>query len=357
MKKCLCILLSCALLLMLCACGRTGRDDDGRSAPTAEPQPSVQPAAEAVTDAGSAAEQPSPFPLAAAPFSFDESAEMLNFNSRGCARLVENMYYTCRTLPEGGCALASFEMIDGNLLHFTVLVDGCGGEYLTLRDGRLYCLGPDGRPISLLPDGSDRRTELGEPCRSMQALDNGFAYLLGDGTLLAVTASGSETLLQGCEYAYVFARGIFYISAADGALHFFDDLARTDTVLFDESLSSAPLVVDGTLFCAASDGRILALDLQSGERRECDAFARLGAVSFTYDASFGWAAQTHDGGMQLTLPFSSMFDAAPNVLRADGERRVCRGFDGELRTDELFGADGVSRGFSLVLPYGMELPY
>ena len=349
MIKKLCALALCAaLLISLAGCGRAPAAETERTSPT--PETSVP---TAVPDAPPAVTESAAAPtVVVSPFTDAQAADMLNFNCRGCALLAENMYYACALRAEGGSSLASYEVIDGNLLRFTVLVEDCGAEYLHMLGGRLYYLASDGRPESVSPDGSGRRTELDRPCRSQQLRGDNFIYLLKDGTL--ITDAG-DTLLEGCSYAYVGDSGIFYISAADGSLHFYDGAAKADVCLAG-SVSTAPLVEGGTLYCADADGRPFSLDLSSGERREC-AVAYAVSPDYFYDSTLGWAARVMFAGTeQQTYALSSLFSDAPEAAgKSIGSYRVCRGFDGELRTDEIFSSDGAAQGFALVLPYGFEL--
>lgn len=362
MKTKLCaLLLAAALLAGLAGCGapRTGRETPADKPAVSTAAPQEEPAAPLAPEPPRSVE--ASFPLLAAPFSGAESEAMVNHNARRCALMVVNYYY-CRCLyADGSRALVRYEIVDNVLRHRTRLAADCPADFLTESDGRLYYLGSGSRPESVSVDGSGRRTELDEPCLSLQLRGGALYCLRTDGTLLALRGGGTEALLGGCSWAFVSEQGIFYTAAADGRAHFFDPAARTDVTL-TAAAAQTPTVIGSTFYYAAEepDGRHLcALELSDGTHRRMEA-AFSGEADFLRDWDGLWRLRlTALGGAagQQSLSLASAFDASPAAERCgDGMLRRCRGVDDVLYTDELFSPDGTALGFELVLPGGFSIP-
>ena len=350
------LLLTAALLLTLAGCG-TPRRERG----AAQDEPQRLPDAPAPAGAEALRSVEAAFPLLSAPLSEAESEEMVNHNARRCAMLAVNYYY-CRCLyADGSCALVRYEIVDNVLRHRTRLVPDCPADFLCQSGERLYYLGADRGVESVSTDGGGRRRELDAPCLSLQ-LHGGTLYCLRrDGVLLALRGGAEETLLEGCAWAFVTERGIFYTAAADGRAHLFDPAARTDMTLSAEAALSPTLIGTTLYYTADEEGarRLCALELTDGTRRRME-------TAFTGEAEFlrGWDGEwqlrvTGLGGAagQQLLPLGAAFDGAQPAQEVQGGfARRCRGLDDVLHTDELLGPDGESLGFELVLPGGLSVP-
>ena len=351
MKKILCgALLAALLLVLLSACGRKAETPvpaaESAEAPSSAQRPPV-PSGEIPAQSAAAV-----FPLLDAPFSDAESEEMVNHN---CARfsLVDvDRYYTRGYFDDGSCGLFRYTVVDAVLRDRAVLLFDCGADYLTQKDGRLYFLGEAGRIESVLPDGTERRTELDEPCRSLQNGDGIFYCLTAEGTLLALRESGAEPLLGGCGWAFVSREGIFYTALADGRAHLYRPGTHTDLVLTQEA-AEKPTVIGQRLYYLAEESgglHLRALDLVSGETFRLERalaepadFIRLGG---------GWAlrfAPADAPARQLCAACGTVFDerAVFSDFSASGPLR-CRGLDGDLRTEELLDENGRPVGTALV---------
>ena len=365
--KWIALALCAALLITLAGCGRPRAD--ANSAQTAPPKAAEPP--QAAPDAQSApAPEDAPSPAAAAPepprsvplsfpllssaFSAEETDEMINHNARRCALMVVNYYYCCRLYSDGGRALVRFEIVDNKLRDRQLLIPDCGAEFLSESGGRLYCLGADGRPVSVSTDGTDLRVELDTPCLSLQLFDGALYCLAADGTLLRLSGGGREALLAHCSSAFVSRCGVFYTAAADGRAHLFDPAARTDVTL-TASAADTLSVIGTELWYAASepDGRhVCALDLMTGaERRMAEPF------SSAADFFRGWDGvcrlRLTLAGEQRSIACAAVFDTPLSGWeRESGERRLTRALNAPLRTEELFSADGAALGFSLIMPGG-----
>ena len=345
-KRMIAALLSVLLLLPLCACG--ARRDVEKSLPqeTGQNEPGVTaaPAPEIVSTEAS-------FPLLAAPFSDAQSEAMVNHNCRRCALMVENYFYCGCALSDGSRALVRFEVIDGGLYRPEVLRGGCGADYLTLWDGRLYYLGPGGRPESIALDGSDCRAELNETCLSLQPFGGALYCLLPDGTLLALRGGEREQLPIRCGWAFVSDAGVFYTAAADGRAHLYDPASRTDIVL--TAAAAEGLTVIKQMLYFAADGALCALDLANGELLRSE-YPLAAAPEFLWSYDYGWYARLRIGGETRLAPLGGLFGNVASFPAAEGSR-VCRAVDGDLRTDELFDASGATVAFALVMPDGRDL--
>lgn len=351
-------LLVLALLLGLGACGKAPAPVKS-AAPEEETAPPSAPSesAAALPAPGAPTSAALSFPLLAAPFSEDETQEMINHNARRCALLDVNFYYCCCLYSDGSRTLVRYEVIDNGLHHRTVLAEDCPADDLCEAEGRLYYLGGTARAESIALNGADRRTELDVPCRSLQLVGGTLWCLTQEGTLLALRGGEAEPVLGGCGWAFVSSQGIFYTAAADGRAHLFDPAARTDVTLTAEA-AEAPVVVGSELIYTARESggsRLCALDLQSGAaRRQETAFA--GAAELLRDERGAWALRlTQPGGAagQRLVALDAAFDT-PLAARETGDGELCRmrGLDDMLRTDELLASDGSSLGFALVLPGG-----
>ena len=347
------LLLCAALLLSLAGCGAARAAADTR-APFAE---------ESAPADGKASAPPisveASFPLLSAPFSDAETEEMANHNARCCARLVENFYYCACLYADGSCALVRYELVDNIPRDRVRLVADCPADYLSESGGRLYYLNAEGVPESVGCDGAGRRAELDEPCRSLQLHGGALYCVTAEGTLLCARGGEKEALLDGCAWAFVSERGIFYTAASDGRAHLFDPAARTDVTLTAEA-ARTPTVVGTTLFYAADepDGRhVRALELSDGTRRRMEA-AFEGPLELLLDWEEGWQLRlTALGGAagQQTIPCGAAFESAPPATQLPGgELRRCRGIHDVLRTDQLLSPDGGALGFELSMPGGIS---
>ncbi len=354
-KRTIALLLAAALLFALAGCGSPRPEGQTRS-PAESAAPEDEPSAPEWEERRSVEAS---FPLLTAPFSGAETEAMVNLNARSCARLVGTQYF-CRCLyADGSCALVRWEIVDSIPRDRTRLAADCPADFLSESGGRLYYLNAASRPESVRTDGSERHTELEEPCLSLQ-LRGGALYCLGrDGVLLALRGGERETLLDGCAWAFVSEQGIFYTAASDGRLHLFDAAARTDVTLTSEA-AHTPTVIGTTLYYTAdeSDGRHLhALELADGTHRR-------GETAFTGEADFllgldgQWQLRvTAPGGApgQRICALSAAFDASPAGQSLPGDvLRRCRGVDDVLYTDELLSPDGNVLGFELVVPFGIS---
>jgi len=355
-KRLICALPALLLAASLCACG--GARD---AAPVSDaPAPAAPEDSAPFVESVAAYDAPEAFPLLSAPFSDAETEAMVNHNAARFALLLDNFYYTRGYYDDGGCALVRYEVIDATLHRRTVLVDDCGADCLSERDGRLYYLGKERMVESVPPDGGDVRTELAEPCRSLQSFDGALLCLKEDGTLLALRGGGPETLLGGCAWAFVSPEGIFYTALSDGRAHLYRPDAHTDVTL-TASAAEAPTVIGRTLYYLAreDDGaHLCALDLSDGTlRRMASAVSR--APDFIRLGG-GWGVRLYglDGEtQQRTIACEALFDE-PLVSSAaePGRLFICRGLDGDLRTDEILYPDGTPLGTALVLPDGRSYP-
>ena len=350
-KRLCCALLALLLAAPLCACGGAGRRGEGAASP-AEEAPA---AAEAVT----MIDEPV-FPLLSAPFSESESEAMVNHNAARFALLVDNFYYTRGYYADGGCALVRYEVIDATLHRRTVLVDDGGAEYLTEMGGRLYYLGREHTVESVSTGGGDAREELALRCRSLQLYDGALLALLEDGSLLALREGERETLLGGCSWAFASSAGIFYTALSDGRAHLYRPETRTDVTL-TAAAAETPTVIGQTLYYLAREGdggHLCALDLSDGTSRRMASpvsrepdFIRLGSGWGV--RLFGLPGETQ----QRTAACEALFDEPLVSTTAEpGRLFVCRGLDGELRTDEILYLDGTPLGTALILPDGRSYP-
>ena len=350
-KRLCCALLALLLAAPLCACGGAGRRGEGAASP-AEEAPA---AAEAVT----MIDEPV-FPLLSAPFSDSESEAMVNHNAARFALLVDNIYYTRGYYADGGCALVRYEVIDATLHRRTVLVDDCGAEYLTEMGGRLYYLGREHTVESISTGGGDAREELALRCRSLQFYDGALLALLEDGSLLALRGGETETLLGGCSWAFASSAGIFYTALSDGRAHLYRPETRTDVTL-TAAAAETPTVIGQTLYYLAREGdggHLCALDLSDGTSRRMASpvsrepdFIRLGSGWGV--RLFGLAGETQ----QRTVACEALCDEPLVSTTAEpGRLFVCRGLDGDLRTDEILYLDGTPLGTALILPDGRSYP-
>lgn len=339
MKKRILAAALCALLLLpLAACGG-GRTRGGAPAAPETAAPEATAAA------------PS-FPLLAAAFTDAQSEAMVNHNARRCALMVENYYYCGCALADGSRALVRFEVIDGGLYRPEVLRRDCGAEFLSLCGERLYYLGPGSRPESIALDGTDPRTELDAPCRSLQVTSDAVVFLREDGTLLIRRGAENGTLLEGCARAFVFDGGVFYADA-EGRAHLCVPETRSDCIL-TASAAEGATVIGRTLYYTDADGSLCALDLASGAERRA-ALGLAAGPEFLWSYEEGWAARLTDGaGRQALVRADALFDTAP-AFAAPAEGHRCRGLDGDLHTDELLDGAGATLGFALVMPDGREL--
>lgn len=344
-KRILAAILAVLLLVPLCACGAQHKPERNLPQATEQSEPSAPaaPAPEIVSTEAS-------FPLLAAPFSDAQSEAMVNHNCRRCALMVENYFYCGCALSDGSRALVRFEVIDGGLYRPEVLRRGCGAEYLTLWDGRLYYLGEGERPESIALDGTDCRRELGESCRSLQIFDGALYCLLPDGTLLALRGGEREELPIRCGWAFVSDAGVFY-TAADGRAHLYAPASRTDIVL--TAAAAEGLTVIGQRLYYAADGTLCELDLTSGALLSSD-YSLEAAPEFLWSYDYGWYARLRIGGETRLAPLGGLFGSVASFPAAEGSR-VCRAVDGDLRTDELFDANGATVAFALVMPDGRDL--
>ena len=312
-------------------------------------------AAEAVT----AIDEPV-FPLLSAPFSERESEAMVNHNAARFALLLENYYYTRGYYADGSCALVRYEVIDESLHHRTVLVEDCGADYLTEAGGRLYYLSREHTVESVSKDGGEKRAELAVRCRSLQPYDGALIALGEDGTLLALRGGETETLLGGCSWAFVSSAGIFYTALSDGRAHLYRPDTQTDVTL-TAAAAELPTVIGRTLYYLAREGdggHLCALDLSDGtSRRMASAVSR--APDFIRLGSgwgvrlFGLVGETQ----QRTVVCEALFDEPLVSSTAEpGRLFVCRGLDGDLRTDEILYLDGTPLGTALILPDGRSYP-
>ena len=352
-KKVLCALLAALLLVPLSACGKRAETPAAAQAPAAaQSAPAIPALPESVT-AGSAE---SAFPLLDAPFSDAETEEMVNHN---CARfsLVDvDRYYTRSYYEDGSCCLARYTVVDAVLRDRAELLRDCPAEYLTQSDGRLVFLGETHRVESVLPDGTDRRTELDLPCRSLQLCEGTFYCLTEEGTLLALRGGEPEPLLAGCGWAFVSTQGIFYTALADGRVHLYRSGTRTDLVLTAEA-AQTPTVIARRLYYLTqeNDGlHLLALDLVSGERFRLAAPLSQPADFIRLGGGWGLRFSAADAPTrQLSVPCDTVFDARAAFTDASASELMrCRGLDGDLRTEELLDANGSPVGTALVLPDG-----
>lgn len=350
-KRLCCALLALLMAAPLCACGGAGRRAEEAAAP-AEEAPA---AAETVT----AIDEPA-FPLLSAPFSESESEAMVNHNAARFALLVDNFYYTRGYYADGGCALVRYEVIDESLHHRTVLVDDCGADYLTETGGRLYYLNSAHTVESVSTGGGDVREELALRCRSLQPYDGALLALAEDGTLLSLRGGETETLLGGCSWAFASSAGVFYTALSDGRVHLYRPEARTDVTL-TAAAAETPTVIGRTLYYLAREGdggHLCALDLSDGtSRRMASAVSR--APDFIRLGSgwgvrlFGLVGETQ----QRTAACEALFDEPLVSTTAEpGRLFVCRGLDGDLRTDEILYLDGTPLGTALILPDGRSYP-
>ena len=351
-KRLLCALLALLLAVPLCACGGAERETEVAAVSAAEEAPA---AAEAVT----AIDEPV-FPLLSAPFSERESEAMVNHNAARFALLVDNFYYTRGYYADGGCALVRYEVIDESLHHRTVLVDDCGADYLTETGGRLYYLNSAHTVESVSTGGGDVREELALRCRSLQLYDGALLALAEDGTLLSLRGGETETLLGGCSWAFASSAGVFYTALSDGRVHLYRPEARTDVTL-TAAAAETPTVIGRTLYYLAREGdggHLCALDLVDGtSRRMASAVSR--APDFIRLGSgwgvrlFGLVGETQ----QRTAACEALFDEPLVSTTAEpGRLFVCRGLDGDLRTDEILYLDGTPLGTALILPDGRSYP-
>ena len=356
-RKLTAALLCAALLLTLAGCGKAPSGGETRAEPSQEPsqtQTAAPPEPE-VPEKGTSV--PLSFPLLAAPFSDAQTEAMVNHNARRCALTIEDRYYSGCLYDDGSRALVRYEIIDNGLYHRTSLVPDCAAEFLCESGGRLYYLGASGMPESIKGDGTERRTELDAPCRSLQFF-NGMLYCLTeDGTLLGLRGGEKEALLGGCSWAWVWEKGVLYTDAADGRAHFYAFGVRTDVTL-TAAAAETPTVIGSALYYTVSepDGKHLcSLDLISGEtQRQETPFD--GEADYLRDRSGDWAVRLTGLGGEAGQQIVSCAAAFAAPLRAqrteEGYLRRCRGQDDILRTDELFSPDGTPLGFALVLPDG-----
>lgn len=357
-KREIALLLCAALLFALAGCGAPRTETRTLSAaPEESAAPESAPAQPALPEPPRSVE--ASFPLLAAPFSDAETEAMANHNARCCALLSETRYFCCCMYADGSCALVRYEIVDNIPRGRTRLVADCPADYLCESGGRLYYLSFSGIPESVNADGSGRRTELDESCRSLQLYGGALYCLRADGLLLRVDGGAQEALLAGCAWAFVSAQGIFYTAASDGRAHLFNPAARTDVTLTAEA-ALTPTVVGTTLLYAADepDGRHLrALELSDGTHRRMEAVFE-GAPELLYDWDDGWqlrlASLGGAAGQQL-LAAAAAFGPSPAVRNIPGgETRRCRGVHDVLHTDMLCGPDGSVLGFELATPVGIS---
>ena len=345
--------LLCALLLLpLCACGRGGGTEPKAPDPARAPTESAPAAPARVSLAPS-------FPLPAAPFDESASEAMLNHACRRCALMVENYYYSGCVLSDGTRALLRFEVIDTGIYRPEILRRDCGADFLCERDGRLYYLGPGGRPESMTLEGKDCRTELDAACRSLQLFDGALCCLRADGTLLALRGGAEETLLDGCASAFVCGEGVFYTDAAEGRAHFYVPGSHSDYALTEGRAEILAVIGESLLYLAPEGGglSLCALSLADGStQRTAGVLAAAPDFFRAFDGSLQLRL-SFSGGAQRVVPYAGVFDAALSAPAPEGEIRICRALDYDLHTDELLGPSGETLGFALVLPDGREQRY
>ena len=357
MKKRILAAALCALLLLaLCACGLFAEPEEG----DASPQSGAKTDAPAYPAAPERIPAETVFPLLGAPFTDAESEAMLNHLCRRGALFSDAEYFSVCRFASGESALAHFDVIDLGLYDPSILCRGFEASYLCERGGRLYFLGENGRPESMLFDGADRRIELDAPCRSVQLFDGALCCLTEDGVLLALRGEERETLLDGCAWAFVCDEGVFYTATADGRAHLFRPADRSDLCLTAGAADGLAVIGDKLLYLTPEgEGYALcALSLRDGSEQRASAPLAC-APDYLYDASGNWQVRaTLTDGTEVLVPFSSLFRAELASLAPAGETRRCRMLDGDLHTDELPEAAAAGEPcFALVLPDGREMRY
>lgn len=351
MKKKLLILLLCALLAQLAACGRPAAPSP---AETAAPAPEPTPTARAEDIAPTSEE--AAFPLLSAPLDERESEDMINHNARRCALLAENYYFQSEPFADGSRALVRYEVIDNGLHKRSVLVQNCAAEALCAMNGRLYFLGDGARVESISQSGGERQTVWEEPCANLQLFDGSLYALTQSGALVCLDTG--ETLLENCYDAFLTSRGVFYTARPDARAHLYDSAARTDITLTAEAAEG--LTVIGTRLyyvTPEADGRHLcALDLMSGERlRQSAPFNSVWDIISERDGSWSLRACGLYGETQLRVPLDGAFAEHVNAERMENGRLFrCRNLDGWLRTDEILSPEGESLGLVFVMPEGSQ---
>ena len=332
MKRITALLLSFALLLLLCACGAKTASDGNASSGDAYASWGDASAGDAYASSGNAA---GVLPLSATPASTDEpffcvtleSSRLYAFPAGGGeGRLLVDKYTNCFD-QDGDSVLASFD--DGSVARVDIRTGeveeilpagtqlfhrihaysgGFVGEYYSIRESKLYLCENGKEPVEIFP---------GEYVGDVRVIDNvllgssysGESYCITGYALPSLREIWSVKLDPYCYPSYTtgdyflsdsYSNAKMRVDSTDGSIHGADgNFAVNDTVLYaygDAYLVEGNYETNFALNLVRGNER-LTLDLPQAETTRYVASARDGKVLISCSASveagdYGWTNTT-----------------------------------------------------------------
>ena len=332
MKRITALLLSFALLLLLCACGAKTASDGNASSGDAYASWGDASAGDAYASSGNAA---GVLPLSATPASTDEpffcvtleSSRLYAFPTGGGeGRLLVDKYTNCFD-QDGDSVLASFD--DGSVARVDIRTGeveeilpagtqlfhrihaysgGFVGEYYSIRESKLYLCENGKEPVEIFP---------GEYVGDVRVIDNvllgssysGESYCITGYALPSLREIWSVKLDPYCYPSYTtgdyflsdsYSNAKMRVDSTDGSIHGADgNFAVNDTVLYaygDAYLVEGNYETNFALNLVRGNER-LTLDLPQAETTRYVASARDGKVLISCSASveagdYGWTTTT-----------------------------------------------------------------
>ena len=332
MKRITALLLSFALLLLLCACGAKTASDGNASSGDAYASWGDASAGDAYASSGNAA---GVLPLSATPASTDEpffcvtleSSRLYAFPAGGGeGRLLVDKYTNCFD-QDGDSVLASFD--DGSVARVDIRTGeveeilpagtqlfhrihaysgGFVGEYYSIRESKLYLCENGKEPVEIFP---------GEYVGDVRVIDNvllgssysGESYCITGYALPSLREIWSVKLDPYCYPSYTtgdyflsdsYSNAKMRVDSTDGSIHGADgNFAVNDTVLYaygDAYLVEGNYETNFALNLVRGNER-LTLDLPQAETTRYVASARDGKVLISCSASveagdYGWTTTT-----------------------------------------------------------------
>ena len=332
MKRITALLLSFALLLLLCACGASTASGGNASSGDAYASWGDASAGDAYASSGNAA---GVLPLSATPASSDEpffcvtleSSRLYAFPAGGGeGRLLVDKYTNCFD-QDGDSVLASFD--DGSVARVDIRTGeveeilpagtqlfhrihaysgGFVGEYYSIRESKLYLCENGKEPVEIFP---------GEYVGDVRVIDNvllgssysGESYCISGYALPSLREIWSVKLDPYCYPSYTtgdyflsdsYSNAKMRVDSTDGSIHGADgNFAVNDTVLYaygDAYLVEGNYETNFALNLVRGNER-LTLDLPQAETTRYVASARDGKVLISCSASveagdYGWTTTT-----------------------------------------------------------------